>query len=502
MTFLCLENSILSIRNISKEWPGVLALDNVSIDFKKGEVHAIMGENGAGKSTLMKIIAGSFWPNKGKIVFEGKEYSHFDPKQAIELGISIMYQEFNLIKELNVAENIFLGAKQSNGFFMNKKILLKNAFEIINELGVELDPKEIVSNLSPAYQQVVEILRSISRNVKLLIMDEPTASLTKTEICKLFELIEKLKAKGVTILYISHRLEEVFQISDRITILRDGSLITTTNTSDINDNELVRLMVGRELSNMYPNRNYVRPKGDALKITGLSQGTKLHNISFSAYRGEILGIGGLVGAGRTEMARCIFGADHFDCGTIQKNEKKLKLKSPGDAIEAGIAYIAEDRKQHGVLLHMTVAENITLAVIKKISRLLFINKKTEKRIVDYYIKKLDIKTPSTSQSVKNLSGGNQQKVVISKLLATESDVIILDEPTRGIDVGAKHEIYKVMNDLAKEGKVIIMISSDMLELLGVSDRVLVMRNGSITGELSKNEVTEEKVISLASGITC
>jgi ribose transport system ATP-binding protein len=364
-----------------------------------------------------------------------------------------------------------------------------------------LDPKEIISNLSPAYQQVVEILRSISRNVKLLIMDEPTASLTKTETSKLFELIQKLKAKGVTILYISHRLEEVFEISDRITVLRDGCLIATQNTSDISDNELVRLMVGRDLSNMYPNKEYSRQDKEILKITDLSQGTNLHNISFNAYKGEILGIGGLVGAGRTEMARCIFGADNFDNGTIQKNGVKLELKSPEDAIKAGIAYIAEDRKQHGVLLHMTVAENITLAVLKKISRLLFIDKKAENKIVSEYIQKLDIKTPFSSQSVKNLSGGNQQKVVIAKLLATESDVIILDEPTRGIDVGTKHEIYEAMNTLAKEGKVIIMISSDMLELLGVSDRVLVMRNGAIAGELSKNELSEEKVISLASGLT-
>jgi ribose transport system ATP-binding protein len=501
VTFLCPENSILSIRNVSKEWPGVLALDNISLDFKKGEVHAIMGENGAGKSTLMKIIAGSFWPDKGRIVFEGKEYFHFDPKQAIELGISIIYQEFNLISELNVAENIFLGIKQGNRFFINKKDLYKNALELIDELGVELDPKEIISNLSPAYQQVVEILRSISRNVKLLIMDEPTASLTKTETSKLFELIQKLKAKGVTILYISHRLEEVFEISDRITVLRDGCLIATQNTSDISDNELVRLMVGRDLSNMYPNKEYSRQDKEILKITDLSQGTNLHNISFNAYKGEILGIGGLVGAGRTEMARCIFGADNFDNGTIQKNGVKLELKSPEDAIKAGIAYIAEDRKQHGVLLHMTVAENITLAVLKKISRLLFIDKKAENKIVSEYIQKLDIKTPFSSQSVKNLSGGNQQKVVIAKLLATESDVIILDEPTRGIDVGTKHEIYEAMNTLAKEGKVIIMISSDMLELLGVSDRVLVMRNGAIAGELSKNELSEEKVISLASGLT-
>jgi ABC-type sugar transport system ATPase subunit len=494
-------NTILSVRNVSKEWPGVLALDNVSLDFEEGEIHALTGENGAGKSTLIKIVAGSIIPSTGKIIFGGKEYTRFDPKQAIDLGIGIIYQEFSLVKGLNVAENIFLGTKLQKGMFVDFHEMYKKAGTLISELGIDLDPKAMVSDLTTAYQQVVEILRAISRNAKVIIMDEPTATLTSTEVRKFFELIKRLKAGGVTIIYISHRMEEIFEISDRISVLRDGKLIATKKANEINEAELVRLMVGRELTNMYPERNNNQSERDNLSVKDLEVKGVLKEINLSVKNGEILGIGGLVGSGRTEMARCIFAADKISKGSIIKDGQVLKLKSPADAIKEKIAYIPEDRKLSGLFMNMTVANNISQSVLKHLCGILFIKKNEERKVVLKYIKELRIKTPSPEQMIINLSGGNQQKVVVAKLLATESDVIIFDEPTRGIDVGAKNEIYNVMNGIVNQGKSIIMITSDMMELLGMSDRIIVMHNGRIAGELSKEEANEEKIISLASGLS-
>ena len=495
------DNTILSVRNVSKEWPGVLALDNVSLDFKEGEIHALTGENGAGKSTLMKIVAGSVTPSSGTIILSGNEYARLGPKQAIDLGIGIIYQEFSLVKGLSVAENIFLGTKLQKGMFVDFQEIYKKADILISELGIDIDPKAMVSDLSTAYQQVVEILRAISRNAKVIIMDEPTASLTSNEVKKFFELIKRLKAGGVTIIYISHRMEEIFEISDRISVLRDGRLVATKYANEINETELVHLMVGRELTNMYPDRKFIKSEDDALCVQNLEVKGVLKDINFSVKKGEILGIGGLVGSGRTEMARCVFAADKIMKGSVIKDDRVLKLRSPSDSIKERIAYIPEDRKRSGLFLKMSVANNISQSVLKHLCEILFIKKNKEKKVVSKYIEDLRIKTPSPEQIVVNLSGGNQQKVVVAKMLATESDVIIFDEPTRGIDVGAKNEIYNVMNDIASQGKSIIMITSDMMELLGMSDRIIIMRNGRIAGELMKEEASEEKIISIASGLS-
>lgn len=493
------EQEILKVENASKEYPGVRAIDSISISFNKGEVHAIVGENGAGKSTLMKILSGSIQPTQGKIYFEGKEYSHLYPKQSIELGISTIYQEFSLVNQLTVAENIFLGERGKNNYVFSSKEVNNKAKELIKKIGMDLDPKKIVSMLSPAQQQMVEILRAISRKVKILIMDEPSAPLSKKETRKLFEVINRLKNEGITILYISHRMEEIFELADRVTVLRDGKFIKTLMVNETNEDQLIRLMVGRNINQFFPVRDF---KGEevALELVNLNREGVLHDVTFNVKKGEILGLGGLVGAGRTETVRCLFGADQLDNGTIKLEDKEVIIKNPIDAIKKGIVLIPEDRKKEGLVLGMSVGDNIIATILKSISKATVLNSKKKSDVVTKYIKALNIKTPSEKQLAKNLSGGNQQKVVIAKMLATNSKVIILDEPTRGIDVGAKSEIYEIMNDLTKQGKTIIMVSSDMIELLGISDRVIVMRQGKVMCELNRDEFSEEKVLQLASGL--
>lgn len=492
-----MSNPILQLKNIKKVYPGVIALNNVSLDFYSGEVHAIVGENGAGKSTFIKTITGAIRQTSGKIVFNGSEIQDNNPIKSLDRGISAIYQEFNLIPSLSVAENIFYGRYKKKGLFVDFKTMEAESKKILDRLGISINPKELVKNLSVGYQQIVEIAKSLVKDVKVLIMDEPSAPLTNSELSYLFKIIEKLKNDGVAILYISHRLEEIFEICDKVSVFRDGQYIKTMHVKDTNEDELIRLMVNRELGNQYPVSNLV--KGDvAFEVRNLNA-KKLHNINFKVNQGEILGFAGLVGAGRTEVMRAIFGADPITSGELLLNGKPIVNKSPKQAIQNGIGLIPEDRKTQGALLHMSILENTTYANLKRFSnQCSFLNKKEEKRITNQYKDLLKIKTPSIEQKVKNLSGGNQQKVVLAKWLATECKILIFDEPTRGIDVGAKQEIYELMVKLAQQGKIIIMISSEMPELLGMSDRIIVMQDGKINGELLKKDATQEKILSMAS----
>lgn len=488
---------VLELKNITKTYPGVVALNDVSIGFKPGEIHALLGENGAGKSTLIKAISGAIVPDSGQIIVDGKQYAQLTPHISRSLGIGAIYQEFNLVPYLSAAENIFLGNPIRNGIQINMKEMVNRSKELFKSLNIDLNPLTPVKELTVAYQQIVEIAKAVSQNVKVLIMDEPSAPLTNNEVVAMFELVKRLKERGVTIIYISHRLEELFEISDRVTVMRDGQYIDTKNTRETSRKELISLMVGRELTESYPSKN-IEPGEIALEVRNLS-GNGVRNISFAVKKGEILGFSGLVGSGRTELVRAIFGADPIESGEIFLEGKKVTIKSPSDAIQLGIGLIPEDRKQQGVILGMSVKENISFAHIRRITSLTIINRKKENDLVSKFKDSLSIKTPTLSQKVKNLSGGNQQKVVLAKWLATNSKVLIFDEPTRGIDVGAKQEIYKLMCRLAEEGKAIIMISSEMPELLGMADRITVICEGRIVGELGKGEATQDGILDLASG---
>ncbi len=496
-------NDSVSLRmvDICKYYPGVKALDHVGFELRRGEVHALLGENGAGKSTLCKIIAGAEAKDSGDYELFGKKIEDLTPLAAKEAGISMIYQEFNLIPYLKVYENLFLGKEISKGIKTDKKTMIAKTREVFKRFNMDIDPEAQVSDLTNAYKQLVEIAKAILENAKVLIMDEPTAPLGNREVETLFELIRSLKESGeVSIIYISHRLEELFQVSDRITIMRDGKYIDTLNTADTNRNELVKLMVGRDLSEDYPKRN--TPIGEeTLRVEHLSTAkTKISDVSFSLHKGEILGFAGLVGAGRTEVMRALFGADEKTAGKIFIKGREAQIRRPIDAIRSGISLIPEDRKGQGVSLTMTIRENISLVKLPDLQGFLRVSHKKEHALVNEYIKALTIKTPTMEQLAKNLSGGNQQKVVVAKWLATQADVIILDEPTRGIDVGAKYEIYLLMNELVAMGKSLIMISSEMPELIGMSDRILVMHQGELMGELAGDKITQENILKLASGM--
>ena len=491
-----MQDAILELKEITKVYPGVVALDDVSIEFKKGEVHAIVGENGAGKSTLIKIITGAIEPTEGTVVFNGHEFKKLNPISAIEMGIGAVYQEFNLIPYLSVAENIFYGREIKKGLFYDMKAMCEETDKIMKSLGITIDPRTRIMDLTVAYQQIVELAKSVSRDVKILILDEPSAALTNTEIEAMFKIIASLKEKGVTIIYISHRLEEIFQISDRVTVMRDSKHIITMDTKDTDRQCLISLMVGRELMDVYPCK--VGNNGDVvLEAKGLNT-SYIHNINFKLSKGEILGFAGLIGAGRTEVARAIFGADKLVSGEIILNGKEVKIKSPRSGIMHGIGLIPEDRKAQGVLLKMSIKNNMTLSNIETVSKFGYINTKKEGIRISRLRDNLRIKAPSLEQLVQNLSGGNQQKVVLAKWLATNCDILIFDEPTRGIDIGAKQEIYKLMRDLVQSGKSIIMISSEMTELLGMSDRIIVMHEGDIVGEINRCEATQEIILDMAS----
>lgn len=491
------EKIVLSVQNIVKCYPGVVALDHVSLEFREGEIHALMGENGAGKSTLMSIISGAQKMDQGTIRVNGAVIDHMSIQRSKELGIAIIYQELMMVPELSVAENVFLGSAVRNGPFVNRNAMEKKTSEIFDSLGIHINPKIPVSKLTVAYRQMVEIARALSKNVKILIMDEPSATLTDDEVEILMKLILKLKESGVTVIYISHRIEEVFRIADRISILRDGKYITTLQTSQTNKEELIHYMVGRDLKETFPEKDC--PIGKAgLEIKHFT-GNGVSDISFTVHHGEILGLGGLIGAGRTELAQLIFGAASLESGELYLDGEKVVIKSPKEAVGHGLALIPEDRKQQGLVLDSSVEENILLPSLPRLSRMLLIKKSKARNLSQNLRQSLDIKTPSLGQKTRNLSGGNQQKVVLAKWLGAQCGYLIFDEPTRGIDVGAKQEIYRLLNQLASEGKCILMISSEMEELIGISDRIIVLCEGHMTGELQKSEFNQDKILSMASG---
>ncbi len=488
------DKTVLRLNEVTKKYPGVLALDKVSLELKEGEVHALVGENGAGKSTLIKCLCGAITPDGGTIEIGGETFTEMTPKLSREHGIEVVYQELNLIEGLTVAENVCFGAKY--GRFVNFKVLNQKTKEVFDKLNVKIDPKKLVLELSTAQMQLVEISKSVSKDVKILVLDEPTAPLTEEEVTLLFDIIRTLKSHGVAIIYISHRLDEIFQITDRVTIMRDGKYITTLNTAETNRNELIKYMVGRELKDIYPKRGEVNTE-PMLEIEGVC-GLGDENITMHINKGEIVGIAGLVGAGRTELARMLFGADKMDAGTVKLDGQVVKVHDPGTAIKLGIGLIPEDRKHQGVLLGFGIDWNISLTHLPGISKATVVNTKTEAEQAEEFIKKLRIKTPSKKQKVNNLSGGNQQKVVLARTLVNDSKLIIFDEPTRGIDVGARAEIYKLIDELAKEGKAIMMISSDMEELIGMSDRMYILAEGRLTGELKREEFTQERILTMMS----
>ncbi len=490
---------ILKMNHIHKTFPGVVALDDVHFDLRKGEVHVLLGENGAGKSTLMKVLSGAYQKTTGQILLNNQEIDIKNPKHAQELGISIIYQEFNLIPHLSAGENIYLGREPVHSAgVINQKSLYKSAQQILNDLGVEINVRQLIKNMGVAQQQMVEVAKALSLDAKIVIMDEPTSALTEHEINELFDTIRKLKERGVAIIYISHRLEELFEIGDRVTVLRDGKYIGTQSISEVAKSELIQMMVNRELKEQFPKQK-IQIGDVVLKVENLKRNGTLNDISFSLRSGEVLGVAGLLGAGRTELARAIFGVDELDAGRIIIKNKLQKIKSPRNAINLGIGFLTEDRKTQGLFLVLSVKENICLPSVDRFSRFGVVNGKEESQAATKYLRELRIKTPGLNQKVIFLSGGNQQKVVLSKWLCCQADIFIFDEPTRGIDVGAKVEIYKLMNQLTAKGVAIIMISSELPEILGMSDRILVMHQGRITGEFSADEASQEKILHCALG---
>lgn len=490
---------LLEMIGVSKSFQGVKVLERVQFSLQKGEVHALMGENGAGKSTLMKILSGIHAMDEGEIVLKGLRQEISSPSVAAKHGIAIIHQELNMIPHLSVMENMFLGREFRIGRtnFIQWGKMRSEARKYLAQLGMDLDPDALVGSLSVGQQQMVEIAKALSMHAEILVLDEPTAALTKREIESLFQVITALKAKGVGMIYISHRMEEIFQISDRITVLRDGRYIGTKVTTETDMDDLVHLMVGREIKERFP-KVTVSLGEERLSVENLSQEGKLHNISFSVRSGEILGIAGLMGAGRTELAKVLFGLGKYE-GQISVNGQRVKIKDPKGAIRAGIAFVSEARKGEGLVLDLSVKENLSLPSLDALSTYGFIRSKIEDTLASQSIRNLHVKTPSEAQMVGSLSGGNQQKVVIGKWLATDPKVLILDEPTRGVDIGAKREIYDLMNQLVQKGVAIVMISSELPEVLGMSDRVLVMHEGRVTGEFSREEATQERIMHAATG---
>lgn len=492
--------NIVEMKNISKEFPGVKALSNVDLDIRKGEVHALVGENGAGKSTIIKILMGVYTKTSGDIFIAGKQVEFKAPSQAQKYGLGAVYQDVNLAKHLSVAENFFMGNLPRTKFgTVDYKKMYEETKKVLDSIEVHVDPKTIIRNLSVAQQEMVAIGKTFHQKAKLVIFDEPTALLTNDETKQLFKIIELLKKNNVGILYISHRMEEIFEISDRVTVLKDGTKAGTVQTKETNEDELINMMVGRNVENMYDIEKPI-PGDVILEVENLGREGVFNNISFNVKKGEIFGMYGLVGSGRTEIVRSIFGADIKDSGEVTINGDKANFKSPKDGINAGIALLPENRKDEGLALILSVATNTNMVSIDSISLNGIINNKKGYKIAEEYVDALRTKTPSVHQLVKNLSGGNQQKVVISKWLAKGSDIFIFDEPTVGVDVGAKREIYKIFEDLVKQGKSIIVISSYLPEVMGLADRILVMHEGKQMGILNKAEFSDEYILKLASGI--
>lgn len=494
------EEYVLELEHIRKEYPGVVALNDVTLRLRKGEVLGLIGENGAGKSTLIKTCSGAVVPTSGKIRVNGKEFDRMTPQLAAENGIAIIYQEFNNVGELSAAENLFLGRPIRKGMVIDRKAMEAEAAKAFAQLNIKIDPKELVKNLTVGYQQMIEIAKAVQQNAQVLIMDEPSAPLTSAEVESMFAVVELLRKRGVSIIYISHRLEEIFRLSDRIEVIRDGEYVDTLITPKATVDELIKLMVGREMTQKYPPRETKIDKSKVILELKNVCGNGDKNINLKLYAGEVLGLGGLVGAGRTELAELLFGAKKKDSGQIIFNGKEINPKSPREAIDLGIALVPEDRKRHGALLGSSIKHNINMPIYERISKASVINSRVENETAEKYRKEIQIKTPTLDQLVKNLSGGNQQKVILGKWLAADVELIIFDEPTRGIDVGAKYEIYKLINDLVAQGKSILMISSEMEELMGMSDRIIVLAENEITGELSKEEFNPDHIMALASAI--
>lgn len=493
-----MSEELFRMEGISKSFPGVKALDKVSLKVNKGEVLGLVGENGAGKSTLMKILSGVYRADEGEIFIEGKKVVIDSVSKAHELGISIIMQELNMCGHLSVADNIFIGRAHKKGLLIDDKQMHREAKKILDDLGIQLSTYDRVGSLSVAKQQMVEIAKAISFNSKILVLDEPTATLTEREIDQLFGIINRLKEKSVGMVYISHRMAELSRICERVTVIRDGQYIGTRNLNDISMDELVNMIVGRPLEDKYP--KYKRTIGDVvLEARNVRRGTKVNANHFYVRKGEILGIAGLVGAGRTELMRCIFGADKPDSMELWIDGKPVKIKSVIQAIKHGIGYATEDRKRDGLALGLDVKYNTNMAHLAELSKLGFINDKAGIENAEKYVKLLRTKTPSVHQLCKNLSGGNQQKVILAKWLCNDVKVLIMDEPTRGIDVGAKFEVYELFNKLSEQGVAIIMISSELPEILGMSDRILVIHQGEINGELDAKTATQEQILYLAAG---
>ena len=492
------EEAILTMEDIDKSFPGVHALDHVHFDVRSGEVHALMGENGAGKSTLMKVLTGIYTKDSGKITFEGREIEFHNTREAQDAGIVIVHQELNMVGDLTVAQNIFIGREFMKGFRIDDKKMIEESNKLFAELKIEIDPRAKMSDLTVGKQQMCEIAKAISHQAKVIIFDEPSAALTEKEIEDLFVIIRDLRAKGLAIVYISHRMDEIKVITDRVTVMRDGGYVGTLITKDCTKEDIINMMVGRVIYEDPKTESHVLKDAPVvLKVEHLNAGRMVKDVSFELRKGEILGFSGLMGAGRTETARALFGADPKTSGDIYVNGQKVTINSPQDAVKHGIGYLSEDRKRYGIVVQKSLTENSTLASLENYMNGAFINKAEEKKVTEQYIKELATKTPSADTLVVNLSGGNQQKVVIAKWLVRNCDILIFDEPTRGIDVGAKNEIYKLMNRLASEGKSIIMISSEMTEILRMSDRIVIMCEGRKTGEMDISEATQEKIMDKA-----
>lgn len=489
---------ILTMKDIDKSFPGVHALDHVSFDVRRGEVHALMGENGAGKSTLMKVLTGIYSKDSGTITYEGKEVEFHNTREAQDAGVVIVHQELNMLGHLTVAQNIFIGREFKKGIRIDDRKMNEEAQKLFDRLHIDIDPTETMSKLTVGKQQMCEIAKAISHEAKVIIFDEPSAALTEKEIDDLFKIIRDLREQQLAIVYISHRMDEIKVITDRVTVMRDGGYVGTLITADCTKDDIINMMVGRVIYEEPKQKSMCPPDAPViLKVEHLNAGKMVQDVSFELHKGEILGFSGLMGAGRTETARAIFGADPKESGDIYINGEKVTINSPQDAVRHGIGYLSEDRKRYGIVLQRTIAENSTMACLENFSHGQFIDKGAMKKVAQQYVDELATKTPSVDQLVVNLSGGNQQKVVIAKWLVKNCDILIFDEPTRGIDVGAKNEIYKLMNRLAADGKSIIMISSELTEILRMSDRIVIMCEGRKTGEIGIEEASQETIMNLA-----
>lgn len=491
----------IEMRGIDKSFGSNQVLKQAGFTLESGEVHALMGENGAGKSTLMKILTGVYTKDAGTVLVDGKEVNYKNPQEAEKAGIVFIYQELNVMFDLTVEENLFMG-KEIHGKFgiCDKKAMQKKAQEALNILGVNISPKTVMAELSVGQQQMVEICKALMADAKVIIMDEPTAALTQSETVALFKVIESLRKKGVSMVYISHRMEEIFELCDRITVLRDGSYIGVKNIPETNMNEIVKMMIGREIGERYPSRN-VKIGKEVLKVKELTRKGTFHDVNFSVRAGEVLGVSGLMGAGRTEIMQAIFGNLSYESGTIEIDGKEVKISNPRQAMEHGIGFITEDRKTEGLMLDKSIRENISLCNLRRISKSSVISREAEKNMVTEAIKDLHIKCFGSYHECNNLSGGNQQKVVLAKWILTNPKILILDEPTRGVDIGAKKEIYSIINKLAAQGVAIIMVSSELPEVLGMSDNIMVVREGEVRGIISYEEANQERVMTLATGGT-